>query len=338
MAEPLLRVQGLTKHFGSAKARGGLPAVADASFTIERGETLGLVGESGCGKSTLARLILHLLTPDGGKVTLAGADFTGADGSVRRRMRRKVQIVFQDALSSLNPRMTAGVNIAEPMRLQGLGTTAERTAATYEMLELVGLRAEDAERYPHEFSGGQCQRITIARALILRPELIVFDEAVSALDVSIRAQILRLIMDLQQRFGLAYLFISHDLSVVRRISTRIAVMYLGRIVELGPADAVCRRPQHPYTEALLRAIPIPDPRRMRVERLGILSEDAPSFEAAPGAHTPGCAFHQRCSRRMAVCAQSRPELLETTPGRVAACFLHQTDSKPRTGASKVALA
>ena len=324
MAEPLLRVQGLTKHFSSARARRGPAAVADVSFAIDPGETLGLVGESGCGKSTLARLILHLLAPDAGNVTLAGVDFTGADAALRRRLRRKVQIVFQDALSSLNPRMTAGVNIAEPMRLQGLGTLAERTAAAHEMLELVGLRAEDAERYPHEFSGGQCQRIAIARALVLRPELIVFDEAVSALDVSIRAQILRLIMDLQQRFGLAYLFISHDLSVVRRISSRIAVMYLGRIVELAPADAVCLRPQHPYTEALLRAIPIPDPRRMRVESLGILSEDAPSLEAAPS----GCAFHQRCGHRMAVCAQSRPELLETAPERAVACFLHQTASAP----------
>jgi oligopeptide/dipeptide ABC transporter ATP-binding protein len=334
MAEPLLRVQGLTKHFGSVKARRGPPAVADVSFGIEPGDTLGLVGESGCGKSTLARLILHLVVPDAGKVMLSGADFTGADAAARRRLRRKAQIVFQDALSSLNPRMTAGVNIAEPMRLQGLGTAAERRDAAHEMLELVGLRTDDAERYPHEFSGGQCQRLAIARALILRPELIVFDEAVSALDVSIRAQILRLIMDLQQRFGLAYLFISHDLSVVRRIASRIAVMYLGRIVELGPADALCLRPQHPYTEALLRAIPIPDPRRMRVESLGILSEDAPSLEAAAA----GCAFYQRCARRTAVCAGSRPELLETAPGRAAACFLRGDSIEPVPATSEAWLA
>src|SRR5258708_20816400 len=192
-----------------------------------------------------------------------------------------------------------------------------------DLLELVGLRADDAERYPHEFSGGQCQRIAIARALILRPELIVFDEAVSALDVSIRAQILRLIMDLQQRFGLAYLFISHDLSVVKRIANRIAVMYLGRIVELGPAEAVCRSPLHPYAEALLRAIPIPDPRRMRVEKLGLLDDELPSL-AAPG----GCAFHPRCGRRLPICAQAPPDLLETVPGRAAACFLHHPATSP----------
>jgi oligopeptide/dipeptide ABC transporter ATP-binding protein len=319
MAEPLLQVRGVSKHFNAGRRRRGVPAVADASFTLDRGETLGLVGESGCGKSTLARLILHLLEPDAGDVMLAGENLTRAAAGARRRMRRKAQIVFQDALSSLNPRMTAGVNIAEPMRLQGLGTSAERMAEARRMLELVGLRTTDDERYPHEFSGGQCQRIAIARALILKPELILFDEAVSALDVSIRAQILRLILDLQERFGLAYVFISHDLSVVKRIATRIAVMYLGRIVELGPADALCRSPLHPYTEALLRAIPIPDPRRLRVEQLGLLRNEPPSLQAMPS----GCAFHERCAHRQPLCAGSRPPLQTYAGERASACFLQQ---------------
>ena len=319
MAEPLLQVRNVTKHFGAGRGRGSVAAVADATFALDRGETLGLVGESGCGKSTLARLILHLLEPDTGEVMLAGEDFTHADAGKRRRLRRKAQIVFQDALSSLNPRMTAGVNIAEPMRLQGLGSAAERKATVRRMLELVGLRAADEERYPHEFSGGQCQRIAIARALILQPELIVFDEAVSALDVSIRAQILRLILDLQERFGLAYVFISHDLSVVKRIASRVAVMYLGRIVEVGPSDALCRAPLHPYTEALLRAIPIPDPRRLRVEQLGLLGDELPSLQAMPS----GCAFYDRCARRLPVCATSRPVLQTYGGDRASACFLNQ---------------
>jgi len=322
MPEPLLRVEGLTKSF---RARGGglfrraVPAVSGVSFVLQRGETLGLVGESGCGKSTLARLILNLIEPDAGNVTIDGAPFIQASTKVRRKLRRRLQIVFQDALSSLNPRMTVGVNIAEPMRLQGLGSAAERRDAARELLELVGLRAGDEERYPHEFSGGQCQRIAIARALILRPDIVVFDEAVSALDVSIRAQILRLVLDLQQRLGLSYIFISHDLGVVKRVSDRIAVMYLGRIVEIGPADAIVRGPLHPYAEALLRAIPIADPRRMRVRDLGLAEGEATSPLDAPA----GCAFHQRCPRRMPVCANDQPPLAPVSSGRSAACFLHK---------------
>ena len=322
MAEALLRVEGLGKHFhghGLGRwRRRGVQAVADASFVLRRGETLGLVGESGCGKSTLARLVLNLIVPDRGRVVLDDEDFTHAPRGQQRRLRRRLQIVFQDALSSLNPRMTVGVNIAEPLRLQGIGGLAAHREATRALLDLVGLRPDDAEKYPHEFSGGQCQRIAIARALVLRPDIVVYDEAVSALDVSIRAQILRLILDLQQQRRLSYLFISHDLGVVRRVSDRIAVMYLGRIVEVGAAQDVCSAPLHPYTGALLRAIPLPDPRRMRVRDLGLAEGEA----AGPLAAGAGCVFHDRCPRRMPRCAADRPALAEVTPGRAVACFLH----------------
>jgi peptide/nickel transport system ATP-binding protein len=320
MPDPLLNVAGLSKSFRAR--RGGLfrrpvHAVADVSFSLQRGETLGLVGESGCGKSTLARLILNLIEPDEGDVTIDGAAFTRAPAGLRRKLRRRLQIVFQDALSSLNPRMTVGVNVAEPMRLQGLGSAGERRDAARELLELVGLRAGDEERYPHEFSGGQCQRIAIARAVILRPDIVVFDEAVSALDVSIRAQILRLVLDLQQRLGLSYIFISHDLGVVKRVSDRIAVMYLGRIVEIGPADDLVRGPLHPYAEALLKAIPIADPRRMRVRDLLLTEGEAASPLDAP----VGCAFHARCAYRLPVCATAVPAIVQVTSQRSAACFL-----------------
>jgi peptide/nickel transport system ATP-binding protein/oligopeptide transport system ATP-binding protein len=320
MPEDLLQVESLSKSFRSRGRLFGRPvrAVSEVSLALQRGQTLGLVGESGCGKSTLARLILHLVEPDAGSVRIGGAEFTHAPTTEQRRLRRRLQIVFQDALSSLNPRMTVGVNIAEPMRLQGLGSPAERRDAARELLHLVGLRIQDEERYPHEFSGGQCQRIAIARALILRPDVVVFDEAVSALDVSIRAQILRLIMDLQQRLGLSYIFISHDLGVVKRVADRIAVMYLGRIVEIGPADAVARAPLHPYAEALLRAIPIADPRRMRVRDLGLTEGEA----ASPVNPPAGCAFHQRCARRLERCEHELPPFAAVGPGRSAACFLH----------------
>ena len=317
MAEPVLEAQGLSKTFAGRGGR-ALRAVSDVSFSIGQGETLGLVGESGCGKSTLARLVLRLIEPDGGTVRFAGRPFTGVAPAEVRRMRQQVQIVFQDALSSLNPRMTVGTNISEPMRLQGIGTERERLDAAHSLIELVGLRREHAQRYPHEFSGGQCQRIAIARALILRPAAIVFDEAVSALDVSIRAQILRLTLDLQQRFGLGYLFISHDLSVVKRISDRIAVMYLGRIVEVGPSDAVYREPLHPYTQALLGAIPVPDPRRMRVSALGAVEGEA----ASPLDATNLCPFRGRCPHRMTICDEAPPALVQVREGSAVACFLH----------------
>lgn len=330
MPDAILELCNVSKSYAARRGPGRmLRAVAGASFTLAAGETLGLVGESGCGKSTLARLALRLIEPDAGTVRVAGQDFTGTSAAATRRLRRRVQIVFQDALSSLNPRMSVGVNVAEPMRLQGIGSERERRSAALELLDLVGLRPEHADRYPHEFSGGQAQRIAIARALILRPDIIVFDEAVSALDVSIRAQILRLILDLQQRFGLAYLFISHDLGVVKRIADRIAVMYLGHIVELGAAAEVYRAPLHPYTEALLAAIPIPDPRRMRVRQLGVVRGEAASPLEAAG----GCPFRSRCPHRMAVCDQATPELLPVLGRHEVACFLHIPPPPPERKAA-----
>jgi len=325
MVDTALDVRAVSKSFATRSGeRRRLLAVSEASFKLGRGETLGLVGESGCGKSTLARMVLRLIEPDSGSIHFDGKPFTGASPGETRRMRRQAQLVFQDALSSLNPRMTVATNIAEPMRLQGIGSARDRQDAALELMELVGLRRDQAERYPHEFSGGQCQRIAIARALILRPAVVVFDEAVSALDVSIRAQILRLILDLQQRFGLGYLFISHDLSVVKRISDRIAVMYLGRLVELGTAEAIYRQPLHPYTEALLRAIPVPDPRRMRVSSLGLLTGEA----ASPLDGSDGCPFRGRCSHQMPACAERVPALLPAHDRHSVACLLHARQSSP----------
>ena len=322
MPEIVMQVSGLTRSFAARGSRSGaVKAVADVGFSLKRGETLGLVGESGCGKSTLSRLILALIDADQGVVEIGGIDFTNAPAPRKRHLRRRIQIVFQDALSSLNPRMTVGVNITEPMRLQGLGTSVERRVEARRLLELVGLRADDEDRYPHEFSGGQCQRIAIARALVLKPEIIVFDEAVSALDVSIRAQVLKLILDLQQQLGLSYIFISHDLGVVKRICDRIAVMYLGRIVEIGPASVVCTSPSHPYTRALLRAIPIADPRRMRIENLGLIEGDAVGVPTENA-----CAFAPRCPMRFDRCLQSRPVLAAGSAGHEVACFLMNSET------------
>jgi oligopeptide/dipeptide ABC transporter ATP-binding protein len=273
------------------------------------------VGESGCGKSTLARLVLRLIEPDAGEVRFDGEDVLAARRARLRQLRRRMQVIFQDPYASLNPRMPVGEAIGEGLRIHGLGTAREREARVAELLETVGLRAEHAARYPHEFSGGQRQRIGIARALALSPDLIVADEPVSSLDVSIQAQILNLLCDLRERFGIAYLFISHDLRVVRHLSERVAVMYLGRVVELAPAERIYTRPQHPYTEALLSAVPVPEPGRRRTRI--VLRGDVPSPIAPP----PGCPFHPRCPKAIALCATERPALREVAPGHLSACHL-----------------
>jgi len=287
------------------------------SFDLPRGRTLGLVGESGCGKSTTARLILRLIEPTAGTVTLDEVDVSGADPKTLQRLRREMQLVFQDPLSSLNPRMPVGVSIAEPLRFHGIGDRRERHERARELLQVVGLKRADFERYPHEFSGGQCQRVAIARALILQPKLVVFDEPVSALDVSIRAQILKLLLQLQKDFDLTYVFISHDLSVIKRVCDLIAVMYLGEIVELADSEQLYRAPQHPYTQALLKAIPSADPTK-RYDDLGILEGDVPSPIDPP----PGCRFHTRCPQRMAVCAMRAPKFHDRGDGQSVACHLY----------------
>ena len=319
MSAPLLQVRDLRKSFpvggGGFGRRARLVAVDGVDLDVTSGETVGLVGESGCGKSTLARLALRLIEPDSGEIRFEDRDLRALGRRELRGMRRRMQIVFQDPFASLNPRMTAGETIAEGLRVHGLARGAERESRVAQLLEIVGLAPEHAGRYPHEFSGGQRQRIGIARALALEPRLIVADEPVSSLDVSIQAQILNLLLDLQRRFGLAYLFISHDLRVVRHLSRRVAVMYLGRIVEYGPADSLYGRPQHPYTEALLSAVPVPDP-TTRHRRI-VLSGDVPSPIAPP----PGCPFHPRCPKAIARCATERPALREIAPQHVTACHL-----------------
>jgi len=325
MSEPLLQVTDLTKAFpvkGRAffgRAAPTLKAVDGISFTLTRGETLGLVGESGCGKSTTARLILRLVEPTGGSIRLDGRDLLGCAGEELRALRREMQIVFQDPLSSLNPRMSVGTNLAEPLRFHHVGTRRERLDEARRMLEVVGLQPHEFDRFPHELSGGQCQRLAIARALVLKPKLIIFDEPVSALDVSIRAQILKLLLDLQQRFGLTYIFISHDLSVVKRVSDRIAVMYLGQVVEIADSARLHAEPHHPYTRSLLQAIPLPDPRLKRIGDYALLEGDLPSPANPPS----GCRFHTRCAHRMPRCSAAAPQLREVAAGHLASCFLYQ---------------
>ena len=318
---PLLRVDGLTKHFPIKKGVlsrvvGQVYAVDGVSFEIARGETLCLVGESGCGKSTVAKTVMRLLDPTSGTILLNGADLSTLEETDLRDYRRRMQIVFQDPYSSLNPHMSAGAIVAEPMRNFGLASGLELQERTESLFERVGLRAEATRKYPHEFSGGQRQRLGIARALSVSPELIVADEPVSALDVSVQAQVLNLLIDLQEDLGIAYLFVSHDLAVVEHIGHHVAVMYLGRIVELTDNERLFSSPLHPYTEALLAAAPVPDPQIKR-KRL-ILQGDVPSPSQPP----PGCHFHTRCPFAEERCRIEVPPLVQVRPGHWAACHLH----------------
>jgi peptide/nickel transport system ATP-binding protein/oligopeptide transport system ATP-binding protein len=318
----LLEVTDLKKHFPIykgvfSKVSGHVYAVDGVSFTIAKGETLGLVGESGCGKSTVGRTLLRLLEPTAGTVKVAGEDITHLEGERLLPYRRRMQMIYQDPYASLNPRMTAGEIVGEPMVVHDVGTQQERRERVAKLFDRVGLRPESVSRYPHEFSGGQRQRIGIARALALNPDLIVGDEPVSALDVSIQAQIINLLMDLQDEFGLSYLFVAHDLAVVEHISHRVAVMYLGRIVEMTDRKSLFEMPLHPYTEALLSAVPIPKA-SARARKRVILTGDVPSPINPP----PGCHFHARCPYAMPRCKVEAPALREVVPGHVAACHLH----------------
>jgi oligopeptide transport system ATP-binding protein len=322
MSSPLLQVEGLTKHFhvgqGVILSRLGqtVKAVEDVSFTVDQGETLGLVGESGCGKSTTGRCIIRLLEPSAGKIHFGGIDVRKLRGRHLKAFRREVQFIFQDPYASLNPRMTFGEIMSEPLAIHGIGTKREREERSREMLKVVGLNPEHIHRYPHEFSGGQRQRVGIARALMLRPRMIVCDEPVSALDVSIQAQIINLLEELQEEFGLTYLFIAHDLSVIRHICDRVAVMYLGKIVELGGWKEVYNTPHHPYTQSLLSAVPVPDPEKQHHRARIILRGDVPSPIDPPS----GCRFHTRCPiAEFPICRDSVPELREIVPGHRAAC-------------------
>lgn len=320
---PLLEVKNLVKHFPITKGLilskqvGAVQAVDGVSFTINRGETLGLVGESGCGKSTTGRLILRLIEATSGEVWFEGRNVLKLGKDEMRELRREMQIIFQDPYASLNPRMTVGDIIGEPMQVHGITQRREKDKRVQELLEVVGLASYHARRYPHEFSGGQRQRIGVARALAVNPKIIVCDEPVSALDVSIQAQVVNLLQDLQQEYGLTYLFIAHDLSVVKHISDRVAVMYLGKIVELTSKQSLYDNPLHPYTKALLSAIPIADPTLIR--KRTILEGDVPSPINPPS----GCRFHTRCPVATHVCKEKEPEFTDIGGGHLAACHLVQ---------------
>ena len=318
---PLLKVKNLIKEFPQggglfAKPKTWIRAVDDVSFALSRGETFGLVGESGCGKTTLGRLILRLVEPTSGDVKFDGQHILTLNAKEMRSLRHRMQIIFQDPYASLDPRMKVDAIVTEPLgAIQNLAKS-ERKRVAAELVEKVGLRAGDLDKYPHEFSGGQRQRISIARALCVRPELIVADEPVSALDVSIQAQVINLMADLKKEFRLSYIFISHDLSVVEHISDRIAVMYLGTIVELAPAGSFSGSPRHPYTAALLRAVPMPDPHR-KIEPFP-MEGDVPSPIDPP----PGCTFHPRCPHAFERCRAEKPSLVQTAPQHFVACWLN----------------
>ncbi|MFD5819497.1 ABC transporter ATP-binding protein [Streptomyces sp. NPDC127038] len=336
-SEVLLRVQGLQKHFPIRKGVlqrqvGAVKAVDGIDFEVRKGETLGVVGESGCGKSTMGRVITRLQDPTGGTIEFEGRDITRLSASKMRPMRRDIQMIFQDPYGSLNPRHTIGSIVSAPFRLQNVEPEGGVKKEVQRLLELVGLSPEHYNRYPHEFSGGQRQRIGIARALALKPKLVVADEPVSALDVSIQAQVVNLMDDLQSELGLTYVIIAHDLSVVRHVSDRIAVMYLGKIVELADRSSLYEAPMHPYTKALMSAVPVPDPKRRgaKSERI-LLKGDVPSPIAPPS----GCRFHTRCWKATQVCKTTEPPLIELKPGQQVAC--HHPENAPDQAPQDVVL-
>ncbi len=331
---PLVQVEHLTEYFPITggilqRRRGDVKAVDDVSFTIQRGETLGLVGESGCGKTTIGRLLLRLLDPTGGSITFDGQEISSLRGAALKPFRRRMQIIFQDPFASLDPRAPIGSSIGEGLRIHGIGSVAERRDRVARMMQLVGLQSYHARRYPHEFSGGQRQRIGIARALVLEPDLLVCDEPVSALDVSIQAQVLNLLRQLQRDLGLTYLFVAHNMGVVEHISDRVAVMYLGTLAEIAPRERIYATPQHPYTIALLSAVPVADPGARARQRRIILLGDVPSPVNPPS----GCRFHTRCWLRQQLgnperCVTERPVVRELHPEHGVACHYAEELAEP----------
>jgi oligopeptide/dipeptide ABC transporter ATP-binding protein len=338
--EPLLEVTGLTKHFPVTsgiifkRQVGAVQAVDGISFSVNKGETLGLVGESGCGKTTTGRMIMRLLKPTSGRILFEGHDITTMSQGALRPLRRDIQMIFQDPYSSLNPRKTVGSIVGAPFKLQNLQTENGVKKAVQDLLELVGLNPEHYNRYPHEFSGGQRQRIGVARTLALKPKLVVADEPVSALDVSIQAQVINLLEDLQDEFDLTYVVIAHDLSVVRHIADRVAVMYLGKLVEIADRTSLYESPMHPYTNALLSAVPIPDPGKRKGRERIRLQGDVPSPINPP----PACRFHTRCWKAQEICKTVEPPLIELLPGHEVACHFPENAPADTTGLAAAAAA